>query len=191
MISAHFLSHATSLPCPHLSLKPVSLCPFINLPHGPVFSMRKPASWEPQLKAKINNHLKSYHFLFTDACIYISLSLSSLQGRRVLIPFLTGEGPRGAKKLIMVSKLHKWGVVAGLELSSVRSPWINVLHCLLSEACQIELVEISRCFWMLQTRSACLRALCLLGRNEASRNHRKGLGMSKWRCTHHLKPYWW
>lgn len=38
---------------------------------------------------------------------------------------------------------------------------------------------------MLQTRSACPCSLCLLGPKEASRNHRKGLGMSKQRYTYH------
>lgn len=70
--------------------------------------------------------------------------------------------------------------------SSLQSLPLNVLYCLLSEVYLIKFVKVKSCLQMLQTRSTWPCSLCLVRLNEASRNHRKGLGMSKWGHTHQL-----
>lgn len=60
--------HATSLSCPHISLKQILLCHFINLPWACLFhetsEPHEGRIWlctsNTQLKAKINSSLKSY-----------------------------------------------------------------------------------------------------------------------------------
>lgn len=97
---------ATSLPCPHTSLKQVLPCPFINLP------MALSLPWESkppegkiwlcisntQLKAKINNHFLSYHLLSVYGCLHLQIWVFLLAGKENCYSIFNRWGAQGCKE---------------------------------------------------------------------------------------------
>ena len=72
-----------------------------------------------------------------------------------------------------------------MEPNSIQRLWLNLLDCLLADFRWTELGKVKR--WSPSiTNQVSTPSLCLLGPKEGFGNHRKGLGMTKWRYIYHF-----
>lgn len=179
-----------------MSLKQALLCHFINSPVGLSLSWDSESLegrlWlcisNTQQRAQLCNSLKSYHLLSIYGYLGLHICESSLQPvKGNSYPIWTGEALVGTKKLIMVPSYtrRRWW---DLKWSSAPSK-VSDLTCFIDYWQKFGKLNSSKLrdgLQMTQTRSARSHSLCLVGQKEVFRNHRKGLGMSEWRYTHHL-----